>query len=214
MSRAHTQEALELKAARHATLRFCREAVELMSGAIREVIDRRKLRERSRLVDEKLTVYSRGIVVVDVIALTRVCTDIGSPETGVPLRMFDREAVLHAVWHHEIGIHCRRKRYRRRARGSGARKHGWQHDGGIFERVVERLLVKDERHASHSKFARYDIEIVTDAGAKYCIETPWAIGQTETWREVVSIGLEYGLARQTEATGFYNRHVVRREERH
>ena len=60
MSRAHTQEALELKSARHAALRFGREAVELMAGAVGEVIDRRILRERSRLIDEKLAVYSTG----------------------------------------------------------------------------------------------------------------------------------------------------------
>ena len=79
-----------------------------------------------------------------------------------------------------------------------------RHDRGIFERVVERLLIQDERYAAHGEFARHDVEIDAEAGANYGVDAPRPIGQAETRREVVSVGLEDGVAGQAEAAGFHD----------
>src|SRR3954452_25073553 len=93
------------------------------------------VRKWPRLVNESTRIDNRRVVVVAVFTLAGVGSDVRHPEARIPHLVLEREVVLHAVGHLEIGVYGSRKPYGRQASRSGAREDAREDHVRVARRV-------------------------------------------------------------------------------
>src|SRR5262249_15183733 len=116
----------------------------LMTGAVQAKIDRRIVREESRLAHVQPVIRGLLIDMHRVISLTRISPGIGNTESGIPLLTLDREVVLHRIWNSQIFTSRLRKSDRQRTSGSRCWENTRKNDGRIVRQVRKARLVDHE----------------------------------------------------------------------